>query len=90
MEIVIGILGGAAALGLVLWLRSRNITVTWYEWTLGIIGMAGFVFTIQNIFGSLAEGFTQPAYWFLLIPGLPAVILIALAWQLAWRRNRSA
>ena len=80
---------GAALLGLVLWLRSRDIKVTWYEWFIGIVGLLLLIFTIQNFAGSLREIEPKAASMFWLITGLPAVILLALAGTLAWRRQRN-
>ncbi len=80
---------GAALLALVLWLRGRDIKVTWYEWLIGVIGLALLLFTIQNLVGSFAELEPTAAYMFLLVTGLPALILLAIAWQLVARRQRA-
>jgi hypothetical protein len=32
MWLIIGLIAGAAALGLVLWLRGKDVAVKWYEW----------------------------------------------------------
>ncbi len=88
MWFIIGIVLGVAMLALVLWLRSRDIKVTWYEWLIGVIGLLFLLFTIQNFAGSFAELESKAAWMFLLVTGLPAIILLAVAWQLAWRRHR--
>lgn len=86
--------GGAIVVGglvwLVLWLRSRNISVTWYEWLIGAIGLLLLIFSIQNIFAAYAEFETTAPSRFLLLFGLPGLIIMAIAGQLVWRRNRSA
>ncbi|ACZ61271.1 hypothetical protein [Dehalococcoides mccartyi] len=87
MWFLIGIAIGAAVLGIVALLRTKKIALTWYEWVLGIIGMGLLLFTLQNFFGSFAELESKAAYVFLIIPGIPAVIMLALAWQLAARRQ---
>ena len=88
MWLIIGLILGAALLGLILWLRGRDIRVTWYEWLIGVIGLLLLLFTIQNFAGSFIELEPTAAWMFLLVTGLPALILLALAWQLA-RRHRA-
>jgi len=89
MWLIIGLVAGAALLALVLWLRGRDIKVTWYEWLIGAIGLLLLLFTIQNLVGSLAELESTAAYMFLLVTGLPSLILLAVAWQLIARRQRA-
>jgi hypothetical protein len=89
MWLIIGLVAGAAVLGLVLWMRGRNIAVKWYEWLIGALGLVLLLFTIQNFFGSLAELESTAANMFLLVTGLPALILLAVAWQLVARRQRA-
>ena len=88
MWLIIGLIAGGAVLGLVLWLRSTEVSVRWYEWLIGAIGLALALFTIQNFAGSMAELESTAANMFLLVTGLPALILIAVAWQLVARRAR--
>jgi len=90
MWFMIGILVGALILEL-LWLMKRNnFNLTWYEWLIGAIGLLMLLFTIQNYFGSLAEVEPKAASMFLLVTGLPSLILLALVWQLAVRRAKKA
>ena len=89
MWLIVGLIVGAAVLALVLWLRNRDIKVTWYEWLIGIVGLLLLMFTIQNFFGSQAELESDAASMFLLVTGLPALILLAVAWQLIARRQRA-
>jgi len=90
MWFIIGIVLGAALLALVAWLRGRDIKVTWYEWLIGVVGLLLLIFTIQNFAGSFIELEPTAAWMFLLVTGLPALILLAVAWQLARRRHRAA
>ncbi len=90
MWLVIGLIAGAGVLTLVNRLRGSNIKVTWYEWLIGVIGLLMLLFTIQNFFASQAELEPTAASMFLLVTGLPAIILLAIAWQLIARRQRSA
>ncbi len=89
MWLIIGLIAGAAVLGLVLWMRGRDISVKWYDWLIGAIGLLLLLFTIQNFAGSLAELESTAANMFLLVSGLPAIILLAVAWQLVARRQRA-
>ncbi|MES0329586.1 MAG: dehalogenase [Dehalococcoidales bacterium] len=90
MWLIIGIVAGAAVLGLVLWMRSKDVAVKWYEWLIGALGLLLLLFTIQNFAGSLAELESTAANMFLLVTGLPALILLAVAWQLVARRQRAS
>jgi len=102
MWLIIGLVAGAAVLGLVLWMRGKDVSVKWYEWLIGAFGLALLLFTIQNFAGSLAElestaanmfllvsGLPTAANMFLLVSGLPAIILLAVSWQLVARRQRA-
>jgi hypothetical protein len=90
MWLIIGLIAGAAVLGLVLWMRARDVAAKWYEWLIGALGLMLLLFTIQNFGGSLAELEGTAANMFLLVSGLPAVILLAVSWQLVARRQRAA
>ena len=89
MWFVTALIVGAVLGGLFFWLRSRDIRVTWYEWLIGIVGVLLILFTIQNYAGSLNEVKSTAANLFLLASGLPALILLAVAFQFVWRRNRA-
>ena len=90
MWFIIGLVIGAGLLTLALWLHSRKIVVKWYEWLIVALGLLLLLFMIQNIVGSIAEMETIAAWQFLWLIGLPAIILLALAWWLPWRRHRRA
>jgi uncharacterized membrane protein YeaQ/YmgE (transglycosylase-associated protein family) len=87
MWLVIGLIVGAGLLWLVSWMKSKNMAFKWYEWLLGVIGLAMLLFTIQNFFGSQAELEPKAASMFLLVTGLPAVILLVLTGVLAARHK---
>jgi hypothetical protein len=89
MWLIIGLVAGAAVLGLILWMKGRDISVKWHEWLIGAIGLLLLLFTIQNFAGSLAELESTAANMFLLVTGLPAIILLAVSWQLIARRQRA-
>ncbi|AII58491.1 dehalogenase [Dehalococcoides mccartyi] len=90
MWLIIGLILGAAFLGLMMGLRTKKISLTWYEWLIGAIGVLMLLFTVQNYFGSLAEVEPKAAYLFLLVTGLPSLVLLAVAWQLAARRAKQS
>jgi hypothetical protein len=89
MWLIVGLIAGAGVLALVLWSNNRGISIKWYEWFIGIVGIALLLFTIQNYGASLNEFESGAATTFLLVTGLPAVILLAIAGGLAFMRNRS-
>jgi len=74
-----GILLAIVVILLVLWLRSRKIATTWYEWLIAALGLVLLLIAFENYFESSA-GFepTAPGT-FLLILGLPGILLFALA-----------
>ncbi|MEQ4489038.1 MAG: dehalogenase [Dehalococcoides mccartyi] len=90
MWFFIGILIGALVLGFIWWLKRKNLHLTWYEWLIGAVGLILLVFTLQNFMGSFEEVESKAAYMFLLVTGLPSLILLALTWQLAARRLSKA
>ena len=90
MWFIIALVVGAGVTALIFWTRSRGIKVSWYEWLIGIVGFLLVLVTIQNYFGSVAEHETTAAGRYLLAFGIPAVILMALAGMLAWRRQRAS
>ena len=85
-----GLIVGAGLLWLVPWLRNRDIAVKWYEWLIGAVGLALLLFAIQNFFTSLAEAESTSASMYLLVMGLPALILLAVIWVLVTRRQSAA
>ncbi|AAW40372.1 hypothetical protein [Dehalococcoides mccartyi] len=90
MWLLLGILLGIIALGLVWWSKKSNTSLQWYDWVIGLAGLAMLLFTVQNYFASVAEGEPKASYMFLLVTGLPAVILLAVVWQLLARRAKQS
>ena len=85
-----GIAIGGGVLLLLNWTRSRDIATKWYDWLVGIVGIVLLVFAIQNYAGSLAEFEPAAANFLALTWGAPAIILLAIAATLFWRRIRTA
>lgn len=90
MWLIAGLIVGTGVLALVVWLRNNNIALKWYEWVIGVIGLLLLLFTVQNYFASVFEGEPVAANWFLLVTGLPSLVLVAIAAALIWRRQRVA
>lgn len=86
---IIALVLGVGLTSLVVWIRSRDITVKWYEWLITAIGLVLLLFTIQNFTTAFGELEPQAPWMFLLILGLPALILLAVVWQLVARRQRA-
>jgi len=89
MWLVIGLVLGIAILALVLWIRNNKVAIRWYEWLIAAIGLGLLLFSIPNFTSSFAEREPTAAWMFLLVLILPAVILMAIAFQLVWRRSRA-
>jgi len=86
MWFIIGLILSVGLLVLILFLRTRKITVKWYEWLIGAVGLLLLLFTIQNFSGSLAEHEEFAAWTFLWLSGVPSIILICISILLPWRR----
>lgn len=88
-----GVIFAALAVGITLfiqWSRRRGIRIAWYDWLMGLLGLALFLFTVQNFVGSFLESEPQAGWMFLLFPGLPSLMLIGIAALAIWRRSRAA
>ena len=74
--VVLGALIGAGFY----WLATnkKGITFKWYEWVMIVVAVLLLLFTIQNYQASIAEIEPRAANIFLLLFGLPAVILGAI------------
>ena len=84
MWFVIGLLLGISLLLLLaFWLHDRKVNIAWYEWLIAVVGLALVVFSIQNYSATFEVERTAPSV-FLLIFGLPGVLLLALAGALVW------
>lgn len=87
---LIGVLVAVAVYAAINWLRSRNIKVDWYEWLIGIVGLILLLIAVQHYFGASSELFSFAAWTGLAIIGVPAIILLVVAWQLIARKNKQA
>lgn len=69
--------------------RDNKINLKWYEWVLGVTGVALLFFTIQNFVTGFREFAPKASMVFLMVTGIPSVILIGLAWRLSSMRKRT-
>ena len=90
MWFIIDLVLGIGLTALVLSLRNRDINFKWYEAAIGVVGLLLLMFTIANFFGSFAEVEAAAASLYLLVMGLPALILLAVTWLLVRRRQSAA
>jgi hypothetical protein len=88
MWLVITLILGVALAALVFGLRSKGITLKWYEWLIGLAGLALVLFSLQNFIEVRDEFNPDAANKFLLFVGLPGLILMVLAWQLSIRHKK--
>jgi len=86
---LVGIIFAVAATALVFWILSKGISVRWWEWILGAAGLLLLYFAILNFNGGLFEGTTQAAWLYLLVLGIPALILLAVPAYFAYKRNKN-
>lgn len=84
---IVGLILGVAILAFVLWVRSRKIKVTWYEWLMGSLALLLILLILQNFFASYAEFEPTAAWMGVLFMGIPALILAVLAVRLPWQRH---
>ena len=67
MWFVIALVIGVVLTWLIMFMRGRNIKVTWYEWLIGIIGLLLLLFTIQNTITAGTELEPTASMMFLLV-----------------------
>jgi uncharacterized membrane protein len=87
MWFVIGIAVGLLLLWIVM---SKKVQMKWYEWLIGIVGLALLLFTVLVTSTSYAEDEPKAAQLFLLVLGIPSIVLLVLAWQLSIRHKIAA
>ena len=88
--LIAGLIIGAAVLWLVSWLRGRNTQLPWYVWVIGGIGIVLLLLSLQSYFATIAEWEPLAANLSLLVLGLPAIILLAVAGLLGAKKLRAS
>jgi phosphatidylserine synthase len=71
------------------WAKNKNVSIKWWEWVLGLLGVVLVSLTVQNIMAADYEEVSRTVVPFLLVTGLPGLILLVIPWQTVWRRMRS-
>jgi quinol-cytochrome oxidoreductase complex cytochrome b subunit len=84
MWFFIGLVVGVGVLLLAFWLRNKKVKISWYEWVLAAIGLLFISFGIQNYVGSSTRYEQSAPGMFLLMFGVPGLVLIALTVILIW------
>ncbi|XUX00166.1 MAG: dehalogenase [Dehalogenimonas sp.] len=90
MWLVVALIIGFAAAALIFGMRSKGFSLSWYEWIIGLVGLALVLFAAQNFIEVRDEFNPSAANKFLLFVGLPGLILMVAAWQLALRRKKAS
>ncbi|ACZ62481.1 dehalogenase [Dehalococcoides mccartyi] len=88
--ILIGVVVTAGLFGVISWLRKNNVKVNWYEWLIGILGLGLLLLAVQHLLGAMTELFFYAAWMGFAIIGIPALILLVVAWQLVVRRAKQS
>jgi hypothetical protein len=78
MWIIIGLAALIVLIAVALWFRSRRMPLKWWEWLLGSLGVALSFFALQNYYASIAEFEPEAPRMFLVVFGLPALVLYLL------------
>ena len=89
MWFVIALILGGLVGALALWMRSKDMKIAWYTWLIGIVGLFLLLFTIQNYVGSVNEFESSAASMFLVVMGIPSVVLLAVAGVLGYREMKA-
>jgi len=93
MWFYLGIIIGTGLVLLVLWLRERGVKIPWYNWLMAIVGLALLSFGIQNYSTSSASYEPNAPRTFLVVFGVPGLLLLVLAGVILWlnyaRKRRS-
>jgi hypothetical protein len=55
MWFLVGLIVGIGILALIICLRHNHIPAKWYEWVIGLGGLALLLFAIQKYYGSQSE-----------------------------------
>ena len=88
--LIVGLVLGGAVIGLMAWMRSKNTSLTWYEWLLGILGVLLLILAIQNFTQSLWEIEAMAGWMMMLYFGLPGIIILAVTARLVSKRSKAA
>ena len=74
-----GLLVGAGAMRVAIWVQEGSLTTPWYAWVIGIITLMLASLTLQTFFASFQEREPKAAWLSLIFMGVPTLILAALS-----------
>ena len=86
----VGAIFAVVVTALVFLVIKQGISVRWWEWLIGAVGIALLIFTVQNFLGSFTENEPKAAWMFWLVLGLPSLIILAIPTVLVLMRKRNA
>jgi len=81
----VGIIAGFVV---ITWLLVTKVSLKWYEWLIGIAGWLLAILALQNWLASFLEAEPRAGWILLLLFGIPAAILLGIAWYLPRRRSK--
>ena len=79
-----GLLVGAGAMRLLIWVKDGIIVIPWYGWAIGIITLLLASLTLQTFFASFQEREPRAAWMSLLFMGVPTLILATITILAVW------
>ena len=80
-----GLLVGAGAMRLLIWVKDGIIVIPWYGWAIGIITFLLASLTLQTFFASFQEREPRAAWMSLFFMGVPTLILaVVTAITVSW------
>jgi hypothetical protein len=75
---IYGLLVGAGAMRLFIWINQGLVTVPWYGWAVGIITFLLVTLVIDTFFGSFREREPKAAWMSLLFLGIPTLVFATI------------
>jgi hypothetical protein len=85
--VVIGFLMGSGLVYSVTTLNAMDITLLWYEWTLGVLFLFIFMFMGQTFIASFKEFEPRAAWMTLVFMGIPNILIGAFLVQSVLSRS---
>jgi hypothetical protein len=74
VHLIIGALAAFTLFGLYNFTQKKDLTISWWQWLLTVLGLLYAVFVLEVIVGFLGEGVPQAALVMGLMTGIVAVI----------------
>ncbi|KAA3648441.1 MAG: dehalogenase [Chloroflexi bacterium] len=87
LNLIIGALASAAFFLLLNYVKEKEMTISWWQWLLTILGILFAILTLEVIFGFIAEGAGQAALVMGMIFGIITVIWAVLLGRFVFARS---